>query len=458
MTQEELNVLAWTLLGEAAGEGTTGLTAVAHVIRNRAASGRFPSNPAAVALQSNSVGVHQFSAWNALGNGGNIPRARFPVGSTEFNRAIAVVNRVFGPTPGRDPTQGATHYYAPQGMAGGNEPYWWSSEAPRGGKKIGNHIFAIRRDEAEAPTPARRSITDIGNGATAGQLTVFRTGRPVQLPNIGPSGGPSLRTAPQPARMSARLQDERLPAGATPVATTSMVYDPVTRALVPRLPTAAQVRRSIPQSQIERAPARTVQRTSVAGFSVPNGTGGIAAIDPPRNTSGRSADAAVAAQRREQQALRARPNTQTTFAPPVNQPAGSLVNKPATEERLTTQSILPTTVGSRGLSRDAVAAQQAGIAAAAALRTPPPPRPRPQRAPVPVPVPPRAPLEVTVHYASNPVAEVIAQRPVSAVQQLRDEGYSPSEAYSQANQNASDRAIANAAPGYNNPNALWRNL
>lgn len=44
------------------------------------------------------------------------------------------------------------------------------------------------------------------------------------------------------------------------------------------------------------------------------------------------------------------------------------------------------------------------------------------------------------------------------VQSYRDRGASPSQAYAATNQAASQRAIANAAPGYNNPNALWRNV
>lgn len=46
----------------------------------------------------------------------------------------------------------------------------------------------------------------------------------------------------------------------------------------------------------------------------------------------------------------------------------------------------------------------------------------------------------------------------AVVQSYRDRGASPSQAYAAANQAASQRAVANAAPGYNNPNALWRNV
>lgn len=213
MTEEELRVLAWTLLGEASGEGTRGMEAVAHVIRNRSMSGRFPSNPAAVALQRNRYGIHQFSTWNALSMGGNIPRAQWPVTSPQFATAMRVVTRVFGNQPGADPTRGATHYYAHNTIS---EPYWWRSEAPNGGLKIGNHTFAYKYEPKQAPVPAGP--------------------RPAELLAAMHFAGQdrNRQTNPQPAIPSLRVQQSREDAGATVRSIETFVLDPVRGTLVPK--------------------------------------------------------------------------------------------------------------------------------------------------------------------------------------------------------------------------------
>jgi hypothetical protein len=61
--------------------------------------------------------------------------------------------------------------------------------------------------------------------------------------------------------------------------------------------------------------------------------------------------------------------------------------------------------------------------------------------------------------ASKPAAPAAAKPApaTSVVQQIKEErGVSSADAYDIANQEAKDRAIANAKPGYNDPNALWR--
>lgn len=238
MTPEEERILAWTLLGEAAGESDLGLLAVAHVIRNRSLSGRFPSNPASVAIQNNGR-FYQFSAWNAPGDQGNSPRARYPVGSDQFNRASRVVEKVFGPTPGADPTDGATHYYSPGGMKDGKAPYWWTSEARWGEKTIGGHVFAVR-----------------------------------QVPKVTGFPTPVDRRPGQPA--APVQQQVRLPEIAPPP-TTKLVYDPVTSGLVPQAPTARQVRTEAPTTRMAQT-----NRSIVAGFSVPGGLPGMVSVDAAR--------------------------------------------------------------------------------------------------------------------------------------------------------------------------------
>lgn len=231
MTDEELRILAWTLLGEAGGEGTHGMEAVAHVIRNRAMSGRYPSNPAAVALQQNSAGVSQFSTWNPISMGGNIPRARYPVNSPAFAQAMGVVERVFGDSPGHDPTFGATHYYAPRGMPGGDEPYWWNSEAPFGGKKIGRHVFALKRDPL-IPVPVDKPKNlYIGNFPSQKQMDNF-LGPRAPLPAQQSAAMRARRgnvpvPAPEPATQSERLREQR-----KPIVAAKTTYDPVQKMIL----------------------------------------------------------------------------------------------------------------------------------------------------------------------------------------------------------------------------------
>lgn len=125
-----------TILGEAVGEGSEGMAAVAHVMRNRMVDGRFPTSLAAVARQDK-----QFSVWN---DGGKNLR-RFSPGNPLYDKAGKIFDAVMA---GRhvDPTGGATHYYSPEGMKamGKDKPDWFDGEAKaKGGAiRIGGHIFA----------------------------------------------------------------------------------------------------------------------------------------------------------------------------------------------------------------------------------------------------------------------------------------------------------------------------
>lgn len=144
LTPSELSDVVYTVLGEAAGEGNTGMAAVTHVILNRAEDPRFPNNPALVAIEQNSSGVHQFSTWNVKALQGNNPTVRYPVTSPTYKRAELVVKQVLaGSIP--DATGGAVHYWAPNGL-GGMDPYWADDEATEFGRvQIGGHIFLARR-------------------------------------------------------------------------------------------------------------------------------------------------------------------------------------------------------------------------------------------------------------------------------------------------------------------------
>jgi spore germination cell wall hydrolase CwlJ-like protein len=162
-----------TMLGEAANEGANGLAAVAHVMRNRATDGRWPSSIAGVSLQPK-----QFSAWNDGAGGNNLVRQYNP-GDPIYDRAGEIFDAVMA---GKhvDPTGGATHYYSPAGMsklvADGDQsnlvPKWLSAEAEKSGGqiKIGGHIFVGKANPATERTgtePAPQvTATTIASGTT----------------------------------------------------------------------------------------------------------------------------------------------------------------------------------------------------------------------------------------------------------------------------------------------------
>jgi spore germination cell wall hydrolase CwlJ-like protein len=146
----DVDVLTKTILGEAAGEGPEGMAAVAHVIVNRTIDGRWGNSVAATAQQP-----QQFSTWNAPGMGGNNPEQW--AGTEAYSRARQVALSVLS---GRhvDPTNGATHFYAPGRMA--QAPAWAANtESESGGPiQIGGHRFSGRM----------RNTPGQGDGATEG--------------------------------------------------------------------------------------------------------------------------------------------------------------------------------------------------------------------------------------------------------------------------------------------------
>lgn len=171
LTEKQKKTLALTILGEAGGEGPAGQRAVAWVIRNRAESGRYPSDPVAVALQHNPAGYYQFATWASADKGGNQPARRYTEGSRTYNNALRIIDEVFsGATT--DPTGGAFNYYANTGPNAIVAPSWFSRAATAGTVQIGNHLFAARK------TPA----TSIRAGvATTGSATGY-----VPLPSPSP--------------------------------------------------------------------------------------------------------------------------------------------------------------------------------------------------------------------------------------------------------------------------------
>jgi len=130
----EIDVLARTLWGEARGEGTAGMQAVATVVLNRV---RVAQNRGKFWWGNNIIQVcqkpYQFSCWNRADP--NFQKLQ-AIDKTDlyFATALRIARRaVVGVLD--DATQGAaTHYHA-----AGISPYWAKRETPTA--VIGSHIF-----------------------------------------------------------------------------------------------------------------------------------------------------------------------------------------------------------------------------------------------------------------------------------------------------------------------------
>lgn len=144
LTQKDKDAIAWTILGEVGNGSAEDMASVAWVIRNRAESGRFPSNAAAVALQHNSKGVYQFSTWNSSSQSGNHPMQIWAKGSAAFAKALRTVEKTLAAPLNEDPTRGATNYYANTGANAISKPKWFDHEAPEGTVQIGSHVFGAK--------------------------------------------------------------------------------------------------------------------------------------------------------------------------------------------------------------------------------------------------------------------------------------------------------------------------
>lgn len=124
-----------TVLSEAGNQGPDGMAAVAAVIKNRTLKGKYGGkSPAEVVTARN-----QFEPWNDAGKGkANDPLSYSPT-STKYQEAARIVDGVFSGVL-KDPTGGATHFYAPQAQAdlGRKAPSWAKGQQ---GLKIGDHMF-----------------------------------------------------------------------------------------------------------------------------------------------------------------------------------------------------------------------------------------------------------------------------------------------------------------------------
>lgn len=161
-SERDLDDLAWTMLGEAGGEGEGGMADVGHVILNRLENGRYGNSISEVARANK-----QFSTWNE-GEGGNNPQGRYPKTSPEFKKARELAEQVVsGTIPG--PPGKPLDYHTPD-----ISPYWAESKNKFGTYERNGHLFY-----ASVPTPPGE-LPQVGTAQSTTRGPV--TGSPTPLP------------------------------------------------------------------------------------------------------------------------------------------------------------------------------------------------------------------------------------------------------------------------------------
>lgn len=475
LTDYQKDILVRTVLGEARGEGLDGMEAVAQVIRNRSSSGRFPSDPAAVALQPS-----QFSVWNA-GEGGG--RTNYSKNSDLYKRAEQAVERVFsGQAPDR--TNGALFYHTPA-----VNPYWAGEANRYGTTQLGNHIFYNGRPTPPgeipnqvasltdtvpprvAPTPVAMS-PDLGqmrnpvmsSSARMAQVTPVPPPLPQRRPSAPDIVTPSMASLARPSgNVNATRAVDMLASTANPVTPRltdagdniysyhipDMTPTAIAGGLGSLTPSPARARlpelpRTVPgQSQIERNPSSNTRPMSNIGqppvtrsvpsvpynlqptereiAQAPGVTVATVPTTPTRPTSFRSRDSVANA------ALGDRVATQMGSA---FNPSGFIPNRLAPNP-IVQPSFVP-------LNQSPIQVVPSPFASGVPLPRPRPAIPRPatpQAAPIrqAMPRPVASPLRVTVNGAGS----YSAPRPqLTPIQALQAQGMSPSQAYNFLTQQA----------------------
>lgn len=143
---QDRDILAKTISAEAGGESLEGKIGVGAVIANRARLGNYGGT----SIRDVIMKPGQFSAWNSVtgyaGGEGGLDMANRTPSDEDYRVADMILSGRY-----EDPTQGATHYYALQGMKDGKAPTW---AAGRETLQIGNHTF-LKADGAGADYQTR---------------------------------------------------------------------------------------------------------------------------------------------------------------------------------------------------------------------------------------------------------------------------------------------------------------
>ena len=133
-TENDRDILARTLWGEARGESLAGQIAVAWTIRNRVNDGK-PKSWWGEGYAGVCLAKWQFSCWNKNDRNYIYLSGAKPIPFREFAQAQIAADQVMaGKVP--DPTGGATHYYA---IAMKKAPDWAAKAKQT--FKLGGHVF-----------------------------------------------------------------------------------------------------------------------------------------------------------------------------------------------------------------------------------------------------------------------------------------------------------------------------
>jgi len=140
MNLNDRDTMIRTIAAEAGGEPPIGQAAVAHTILNRVADGGYGDGVQGVIKRPG-----EFSTWNGVTGFAHgqeaspivtAPSSKIP----NYGAIGSIVDKVHnGLIP--DPTNGATHYYAPRAMKGGKPPPWAAGLAKQNSVKVGTQIF-----------------------------------------------------------------------------------------------------------------------------------------------------------------------------------------------------------------------------------------------------------------------------------------------------------------------------
>jgi spore germination cell wall hydrolase CwlJ-like protein len=173
-SSQEIDLLARTIIGEAASEPVEGKIAVANVVMNRIGAGRFGGSMQDVLFAKN-----QFEPWTN-------PETRtrlmnIPTSSPQYQEAVQIATAVInGQVP--DVTRGATHFANPdvvrQYNADGkatDSTLAWVQNVEQNGVRIGRHVFgnpdgagAVSRNSGFSPTDAQMADSGLAPTYAAG--------------------------------------------------------------------------------------------------------------------------------------------------------------------------------------------------------------------------------------------------------------------------------------------------
>lgn len=183
MTPEDRDYAVRAMLAEAGNQGPAGMIAVANVIRNRAATGRYGGKT----LRDVVLAKGQFEPFMPHVKGTANDPSRFSPNSPKYREAADLFDALnAGAIP--DVTKGATHFYAPaaQSALGRNKPAWAKGE----GQRLGDHVYYSPEGRVDPSAYDAMSRTTTPGATPAPQPAAFAPPAPVkpaQPPGMGDS-------------------------------------------------------------------------------------------------------------------------------------------------------------------------------------------------------------------------------------------------------------------------------